>query len=227
MWAFRRIMRTLVMAVPEEEVEEWTEYLPAYPYPNYYGVMQDRYMERKDPEKAKHYGSDMLESFLGVLECQFKNYDRSAEGNIYEFRIAIRLINAIVGEPYRQNGVVHNSIMLLERAAYQTKMASGYTGSGRTEEGLRELEKAVDLWLLYSDALKEPSFTSDYPYLETRKNEEEDKLEGVNWGINALTAPHGWEWLDPVRKDPRFAAQLTRLQEKKAELKAYWKIRNA
>ncbi len=226
MWAFKRIAKAMIMAVPEEEVDEWTEYLPAYPSPNYYAVLQDRYRERNQPKKSKHYGSEMLLSFVGFLECQFPNFDHSPEGNIYSFRISLRLMDAIVGIPYcDENGIVHNSLLLFDRAAIQTKMASGYTGSGQIEQGLLELEKGVDLWLLYSEAVKNDFFTSDYPYLEPQKNEEEDKFEGINWIIGALTAPHGWEWLDPVRKDERFQNQLRRLYEKQAELTEYWKDR--
>ena len=38
-----------------------------------------------------------------------------------------------------------------------------------------------------------------------------------------MTMPHGCEWFDPIRNDPRYTAQLSRLLEKKAELEEYWK----
>ena len=35
---------------------------------------------------------------------------------------------------------------------------------------------------------------------------------GFRFAENALTAPHGWEWFDPIRNDPRYAAYVERVR---------------
>ncbi|MBO5041530.1 MAG: helix-turn-helix transcriptional regulator [Clostridia bacterium] len=35
---------------------------------------------------------------------------------------------------------------------------------------------------------------------------------GFRFPLYALTAPHGWEWFDPIRPDPRFAAYVERVE---------------
>ena len=35
---------------------------------------------------------------------------------------------------------------------------------------------------------------------------------GFGFPIHALTAPHGWEWFDPIRNDPRYAGYVERVK---------------
>lgn len=139
--------------------------------------------------------------------------------------MGLRLIDALVGTPYRKNNVIENSILLGRRVNLQMWLAFGYAGSGKTEHGVIELEKAVDLCLMYCDALKDEYFTSEYEYLVPLKNDVADKFATVNWMIEVMTLEHGCEWFDPIRNDPRFAAQLDRLIAKKSELEQYYSSR--
>ena len=103
------------------------------------------------------------------------------------------------------------------------RLAAGYAGAGKTEEGIKALEEGTDLWLLMAEASKQDVFDSDIPYLEPEANNHfEDRMEYINWPITALTIEHGWEWFAPIRNDARFHAQLERLYAKKAELEKYW-----
>ena len=133
-----------------------------------------------------------------------------------------RLEEAVGGTPYIEDGRVHNTVMLFLMAIDTFKLAAGYAGAGKPEAGIKTLEEGVDLWLLMAEASKQDVFDSDLPYLEPEENQNfEDRMEYIQWPITALTAEHGWEWFDPIRKDTRFHAQLERLYAKRTELEKY------
>lgn len=223
-WVLKYIAQSMIRAVPEEEVGEWTEYLRQSPYTSAHRALYNRYLARNQLDKAKEQQSKILLENIEYL-THFSNQTGTADGNIEPSALGIRLIDALVGTPYIENGKVHNSILLDRRIRLQTWLACGYAGCGKTEKGMNELEKAVDLCLLWCDAAKDDMLTSDHDYLEAQKKDE-DENNTADWLIDALTAPHGWEWFDPIRSDPRFTQQLNRLLAKKAELEEYWKTHN-
>ena len=220
---YNGIMSAIVMAVPEEEVDEWAQYLSVSARYGYYQALQNRYRERGDFEQAKSFGSRMLLENIGLIEQQYRNHDMTAEENITFYQLCRRLEEAVGGTPYIENGRVHNSVRLFRMAIDEFRLAAGYAGAGKTEEGIKALEEGTDLWLLMAEASKQDVFDSDLPYLEPEANNHfEDRMEYINWPITALTIEHGWEWFAPIRNDARFHAQLERLYAKKAELEKYW-----
>lgn len=223
-WWFRLIVSLLIKAVPEEELNDWLKYIPVAYNPNYNTVLEERYIERSNPEKAKHYGSEAILANLLYLTKQYHNGNKTPEEIIVSRKYANDAMNAVIGEPYRKGGKVQNSIMIWERAANQVQIAAGYAGSGQTERGILELEKAVEMWLMYADSLKEKYFISDSPYLEPHKNSWFDKYQGVDFAVDALTDESEWGWFDSIRTDARFTLQLERLIAKKAELEEYFEI---
>lgn len=53
------------------------------------------------------------------------------------------------------------------------------------------------------------------PYLHVIRGKGTDDLVytlGFRFPLYALTAPQGWEWFDPIRNDPRFAAYVERVE---------------
>ncbi len=53
------------------------------------------------------------------------------------------------------------------------------------------------------------------PYLHVIRGKGTDDLVytlGFRFPLYALTAPHGWEWFDPIRNDPRFASYVERVK---------------
>lgn len=220
---YKGIMATVVMAVPEEEVDQWTRYLSVNTRYGYYEVLQNRYRERGDVKQARSYGSRMLLENIGMIELQYRNHNQTAEENIMYHQLCRRLEEAVGGTPYIEGGRVHNTVRLFLMAIDTFKLAAGYAGSGKLETGIKTLEEGVDLWLLMAEASKQDVFDSDLPYLEPEENKNfEDRMEYIQWPITALTAKHGWEWFDSIRKDARFHAQLERLYAKRTELEKYW-----
>ncbi len=221
-WYFRYIISTLVKAVPEEELADWAKYIPSAHNPNYNTILAERYRERNNPEKARYYTGEAVQANLMYLCMEYMNLGTSAEETIISREYANAAINAVVGEPYKKDNKVHNSIMLWERAANQIQIAAGYAGCDQTERGLAELEKAVDLWVLWGEALYDDYFTSDSPYLHDIKNQRSDQLNNIEFVIDALTNTSEWAWFNSIRDDSRFSAQLDRLKAKKAELEEYF-----
>ena len=224
---FQRIVGSLIQALPEEEVDEWIKYMNYSHEPTRFTALAKRYRIRNDSEKAKHYRSRAIVSCMTQLEIQYLEYDKNAG---IEERIAWReqlcaVENALIGEPYRKDGRVHNSSYLWNRAVCRTYIAEAYAECGQTERGLAELEKAVDLWLIQADSMKDPYFTSDSPLLEDVENRWVNKFQGVEYGIDALTDTSDWKGFDSIRQDARFTAQLERLKAKKEELEIYFRQR--
>ena len=218
-WVLRYFANIMVKAVPEEEIAEWLQYLPSNSWMTQNHILRDRYRQRNDMEKARQYQSRKLLDFTEEL-THFPNLDGTPESNLHNSAFILRLLDAVVGEPYSENGTVHNSLLLDRRVRAQFWLACGYAGSGQMEAGIAALAKGVDACLLYLDALFDETFSSDFPYLEPQKNDVQDKTELLNWCIGAFDAPHGWEWLDPIRNDKRFPLLRQRLHEKKAALES-------
>lgn len=223
-WPFHYIVSNLIKAVPESEVKDWIQYMPIAYSPNYNTVLAERYKERGDLEKAIHYSSESIFSNLLYIGLQYRKQEDSTEGIIASCTYYNAVINAVIGEPYKKDDKIHNSIMIFERAVNQTRISAGYAELGQTERALTELEKAIDLWSLEADALKEEYFTSDSPFLENRKVLPIDKFQSVDYGIDALTNSSEWKEFDSVREDYRFLVQLKRIEAKKKDLDEWFRL---
>lgn len=218
-WVLRYFATIMVKAVPEEEISEWLNYLPSSSWMTQNHILRDRYRQRNDTEKARQYQSRAVLDFVEEL-THLPNLDGTPASNLHNSAFILRLLDAAVGVPYRENGTVHNSLLLDRRVRAQFWLACGYAGTGQTEAGIAALEKGVEACLLYQDALREETFGSDYPYLKPQKNTVEDTAELFNWCLGALEPPHGWEWLDPIRADARFDALHKQLLAEKSAMES-------
>lgn len=237
-------IRHMVIAAPEEEVDEWASKLEEYNLNARWNVMKIRYQEREDWERARRY-----ESMLKIAAlCDLTEMgpipevmDGSLRANILPAQISERILDAVIGTPYRdENGKVRNSIMLNKRLAWCFTRVIGHIGDrycggdGQViEDGLRELEKMMDYAILYADAVKEEYFVSDNPYLEGQK-------VGNYWRMDISEQDYSRErtldnWLHalrdemiypPLLEDERFKRQMRRLHDKKAEIEEYWRARD-
>ena len=216
-WVLRYFATIMIKAVPEEEVNEWLKYLPDRNWMTRNLILRDRYRQRDDMEKARQYQSSAILDYTQEL-THLPNLDGTPESNLQNSACILRLLDAVVGEPYSENGTVHNSLLLDRRVRAQFWLACGYAGTGQTEAGMEALEKGVNACLLYQDALGGETFSSDNPVLEPIENTVDEPTALLDWCIGAFDMPHGWEWLDPLRTDARFAILHRQLSERKAEI---------
>lgn len=234
-------IRYMVVAVPEEEVDEWASQLEPYGLNLRWNIMKIRYQERGDWEKARHYES--LQKITALHDLTLLGpipevMYGSTEANILPAQIAMRVVDAMVGTPYRdENGKVHNSIMLYDRLGWCSAIVICHIGdiycSGSEQvitDGLAALEKLVDYACLYADAVKEEYFVSDNPYLEPQKIGDHWLMDIAEQNTlrehsldSQLFALRDEMIYPPLLEDDRFKAQIKRLQDKKAEIAEYWR----
>ena len=237
--------RTMVIAETEENADEWAERLPwSVDLANQRDqVMRLRYQERKNWERCRHYESKQILTYLDELVSRGPipetETDVPKSGGFLKHYLA-GIYDAVLGLPYSdENGIVHNSIYLYERAELYFSAAFDHIGTWawrgteqEIEDGMTELEKAVDYALLYGDALKEEFFTCDNPYLEPQpvcnhmfinSNQKQKYMreKSVDWAIEKMKKDYNAE----VQIDERFQSQLRRLYDKQAELIEYWRDR--
>lgn len=214
---FREIAALLMKTVPEEEMGEWSKYLFEFPIPNYYLVKEARYRERKEIKKAEENRSCFLMDWFAMIYHVLQRNEQRAEEMVSSREMILRLMDVLFGVPYRENGKVRNSLAMDYRVTAQSQLAVAYGGLKRNAECLCEIEKMVDLEIMYADALQEGVLTCDNPFLEDEKTEYPPLLV-LKSGIEVLMEP--MEWLDCVRKTPEYQRQIKRLTDKKAELVA-------
>ena len=216
--------RAMVMASPEEEVEEWASHLPGWVEdPNSHSnVMRIRYQNRKEWEKARHYESHRLLKLLTELGMFGPiSGDENIPRQVFAIRAYIRAVDGMIGVPYRDaDGHIHNSLMLndrLERHFTVVFLLFGAEDDRTRQEGFAALEETVDRCLLLADALQEGVFTSDNPYIEAQTVSEwgSDCPCAVDWCLEYL---HLDRFPSGLRTDQRILAQLQRLYDKKAEM---------
>ncbi|MBE6570256.1 MAG: helix-turn-helix transcriptional regulator [Ruminococcaceae bacterium] len=223
--AFRGIISSLILTVPAEEVKNWLAYVSPPYDPHHQSIMRERYSLIGDKEKVQHYRSGAVIGYLNHLIMQYErdpHMSRTAEEEIIAGNCILSMMNAVIGEPYRKDGRVHNSIMLWHYAKYRLDIAEAYADTDRTERALKELQKAVDMMLMHADAVKDEYFTSDSPFIEPWPNRWIDKYQGVDLGIEAMTNESEWPGLHSIRNDESFGEELQRLYEKKVELQEYY-----
>lgn len=235
-------IRAMTIAAPEDEVNEWASRLEEHNLNSRWNIMKIRYQERGDWQKAKQHESKQKIAALCDLISMGpipEVMDGSLHGTNLPAQIAERILDAVVGVPYRdENGNIHNSIMLSQRLEhYHTlvlrHIAEKYCDGSETmiSYGLDALEKMVDYAILYADAMKEEYFVSDNPYLEPQKIES-------YWGKNVAEDDYRRErtldrWIfalrderfyPPLLDDERFKAHRKRLYDKKTEIEEYWRM---
>ncbi len=243
---FQWFCRTMTIAETEENVDEWAERLPwsVDLSSQRDQVMRLRYQERKDWEKCRHYESNLTLTYLDELVSRGPIPETETDfpkGGIWSNHYIAGIYDAVLGLPYLdENGIVHNSIYLHERADLYFAVTFCHIGTWawrgteqEVQDGLVSLAKAVDYVLLYGDALKEEFFTCDNPYLEPQpvcehmhcnvpQRNQYMREKAVDWAIEDMKKDYNAE----VQKDERFQAQLRRLYDKQAELREYWKNRD-
>ena len=236
--------RTMVLALPEEELDDWLIYLrddgDFFNHRNQ--VLKIRYQDRRELEKARHYESEQKLRYLREL-TNFGLIPETVEpkGSILLNERIERIYDAAIGTPYIRDGIVHNSIDLYERANNLFDLSLGHCGSwlwqGTKQEvtdGLTALEKAVNYTLLYAEALKGEWFDSENPYFEPQeirtslmyfqdmsgRKEDFVREKSIDWALGYRT-----HYPDAVRETEEFRAQFARLEDKKTELIEYWRDR--
>lgn len=235
-------IRSMAIAAPEEEAEEWADKLPFCNWDLRWNGMKIRYQEREEWEKARYYESmGNLLHLRDLATCgPIPETEENPKGKLYAVRHAERIYDAAIGIPYvDESGKVHNSLCLLERidlllTAVLVNLGSEYHlgTEEETAEGIGDLKKVVDYSLLYADAVKEECFTSDNPYFIPQKVgnhlfmdvKEQNHLRerSLDQTIEFLTHQN----FDRIREDEQFREQWERLTRKKAEIEEYWRLRN-
>lgn len=240
---FRRIIRPMIIAAPEDEVETWADYLNDgnRSILGRNNLMSLRYAEREDWEKCRHYQSVLTLDALNQLTSHGlvpETVEPTLEASMLVFKLNESVRDAVVGVPYRDEaGEVHNSVMLFERIMSHCSIALWHfmeKDADTATQGFRYMEKAVDLTILYADALRNGYFVSDNPYIEPQEfgnhrpcwTDEAmyPREKSLDYCRNELHP----QWLPAeIEADPRYTAQIERLDRKKQEMTEYWRTRTS
>jgi len=239
----QQVLRALIIAVPEEEVDQWADCLRDVKFMTRPKLMRLRYGEREDWDKSREYESEIILdavddlTSLGVTK---ETFVPSLQAYELFYAMDEAVYKAVIGDIYRdEQGELHNTILMFERVMYACTMANMYfhyvgEDESRIEECFAKMERAADLVIMYADAVKTGYFVSDNPYLVPQKigahqhyNFDERKTLGdgsVDYWMRYLQP----KWLpEAVRADPRYDAQMERLRRKKAEITEYWRTRES
>jgi|GEM_PF-1778406 len=234
-------IRCMVIAAPEVEAEQWASRLEEYNINSRWNIMKIRYQERENWAKAKQYESKQKIAALCDLISMGpipEVMDGSLHGTILPAQISERILDAVIGAPYRdEDGKIHNSIMLSQRLENYHTIVLRYIAEWHCDgsdemitAGLEALTKMVDYALLYADAMKGEHFVSDNPYLEPqkiafywRKDVSEDHYCREHTLDRWIFALRDERFYPPLMDDERFKEQIKRLYDKKAEIEEYWK----
>ena len=235
----QRVLRALIIAVPEEEVDQWADCLRDVKFMTRPKLMCYRYQERGDWEKGREYESEIILDavddliFRGVYPRpnvpSLKTYEQFYQRDEAVYR-------AVIGEIYRdEQGEYHNTICMFERVQFACTIANLYFNyvsedESRLDECFAKMERAVDLVLMYADVVKTGYFVSDNPYLVPQKIGSHKHMDfdeaknlrdkSVDYWIRYLQP----KWLpEVVRADPRYAALMERLNRKREEITEYWR----
>ena len=239
----QQVLRALIIAVPEEEVDQWAVCLRDVKFMTRPKLMRLRYGEREDWDKSREYESEIILDAVEDLTSKGVIKETSVPSlQVYEMFYGMdeAVYKAVIGEIYRdEQGELHNTICMFERVMYACTMANMYfhyvgEDESRIEECFAKMERAADLVIMYTDAVKTGYFVSDNPYLVPQKigahqhyNLDERKTLGdgsVDYWMRYLQP----KWLpETVKADPRYDAQMERLRLKKAEITEYWRTRKS
>ncbi len=232
-------IRYMVLAAPEEEVEQWASLLPIYDMNLRWNVLRIRYQEREEWEKARHYES--LQMLLNLREhVNVGPISDNPKDALHAARQAERIYDAAIGIPYLDaDGKVHNSICLYERIEVLLTKVLLLLGNGNPEanaeeegDGFAVLQKAVDYAILYADAVKEEYFTADYPYFMPQKVGDHPCMNLAEQSalsdrcLDRIIALLDSKTFDAIRDNEQFRNRRTRLANKRDEIKEYWRLRS-
>ena len=237
----QRVLRALIIAVPEEEVDQWADCLRDVKFMTRNNLMRIRYQEREDWERARHYECvrilDALDDITSLGPIP-ENIEDTVENHRNVCLFYERVRDAVIGVPYRdETGAIHNSIQLFERVNTYCGMVQRSLREKDPKvisEGFGIMEKTVDLAILYADAVKEAYFISENPYLEPQIPGDHYHMDiaeqrcirehSLDLCIELLTS----HWLaKEITEDPWYDAQMERLLQKKAEITEYWRTRKS
>ena len=234
-WNTQLLYRSMVLAAPEEEAEEWADQLVSHLYNTKSDNMLLRYTDfRKDVDKARYWQGRAIWEYTDALSSQFRNPAQTKEGWINARRMNIRLYDAVAGIPYEENGVVHNTLFLKERIRNCITLVLETARAGQKETALQALEKAVDYLLLYADSLKQDRLTSDNPYFDFSERDiipdnqydymiHDKEYSLLDYAMKMETGP-GWiSCLTCIRDTEEYRTQIERLRAKKLEVDELYK----
>ena len=119
----------------------------------------------------------------------------------------------------------------IRRACYLASTGDSEGAFGVLEDTVSMLEKAMSLpngtmltctsislegesFVIWHESREEEGACRPILRLYRNRLEEVDYVATIGFGfpIFALTAPHGWEWFDPIRNDPRYEAYVERVK---------------
>lgn len=221
------LYRTMVLAAPDNEAEEWADQIVGGPYNFKQFDLFLRYRDyRKDPEKALYWQRELIEMYTGCLDNVFRPHDDSDEGWAHSAEMEVRLYDAIAGVPYKKNEIVYNTMYLSKRAEACASFFYFSAKAGNDEKAIFALKKTVDYLCLYADSLKQDRLTADNRFYneDCEYTVHKKRYELLDWKYADLTRHRDVsQWTAHLKKLPEFKTEVERLRKKRDEVAVLYK----